>query len=127
MVCPLLETRSLHSTSVSDTPKAVQTALSRAMLQPQVPCDLYEILGNMDFPSQLESLASATKIVHTQVGGGGPQRWDTEITKIMFHILKSVPRYPATTGCSNHCTDKRALKKLMTVVASFFAPELTLL
>jgi hypothetical protein len=64
------------------------------MLQPQVPYDLYEILGTMDFPAQLESLVSAAKIVRTQVGGGGPQRWDTEITKIMFHILKSVAWYP---------------------------------
>jgi hypothetical protein len=60
------------------------------MLQPQVPYDLYDILGTMDFPAQLESLASAAKIVRTQVGGGGSQRWDTEITKIMFHVLKYV-------------------------------------
>ena len=60
------------------------------MLQPQVPHDLYEILGTMDLPAQLEALVSAAKIIHTQVGGGGPQCWDTEITKVMFHILKSV-------------------------------------
>lgn len=65
------------------------------MLQPQVPYDLYEIFGTMDLPAQLESLVSAAKIVRTQVGGGGPQRWDTEITKIMFHVLKSVAWYLA--------------------------------
>jgi len=96
------------------------------MLQPQVPGDLYEILGTMDFPAQLESLVSAAKIIRTQVGGGGPQHWDTEITKIIFHVLKSVARYPAVTECcSNYCADKRALKKLTTVVENFFAPELT--
>ena len=95
------------------------------MLQPQVHYDLYEILGNMEFSAQLESLALAAKIVSTQVGGGGLQRWDREITKIMFHVLKSVARYPVITKCSNHCADKRALKKLTTVVENFFAPELT--
>lgn len=60
------------------------------MLQPQVPYDLHEILGTMDFPAQLEALVSSAKIIHTLVGGGGPQCWDTEITKIMFYILKSV-------------------------------------
>lgn len=95
MVCSLLEPPPLYSKIASDTPRSVQTALSRAMLQPQVPFDLYEILGTMDFPAQLESLVSAAKIVRTQAGGGGPQRWDTEITKIMFHVLKSVAWYLA--------------------------------
>lgn len=96
------------------------------MLQPQVPYDLYEILGTKDFSAQLESLVSAAKIVRTQVGGGGPQRWDTEITKIMFHILKSVAWYLAITEYSNHSTDKHALKKPTTLVENFFAPELNL-
>jgi hypothetical protein len=84
---------SLVFKSTSDTSRPVQTALSRVMLQPQVPYDLYEILGSMEFPAQLESLASAARIVRNQVGGGGPRRWDAEITKVMFHVLKSVTQY----------------------------------
>lgn len=90
MVCSHLDTLPLHSKGTVDSYRPVQTALLRAMLQPQVPYDLHEILGTMDFPSQLEALVSAAKIIHTLVGGGSPQCWDIEITKIMFHILKSV-------------------------------------